>query len=213
MSDESDQILIAPSGAAASIAASSSAEKSRLLTASRESSICATVRAPIRAEVTRGSRSTQAMAILGERLAALRRDIVQPADRCEVLRCEQALFQRTATRGARVGRHAVQILFRQHALGQRRKGDAACAKLIERFEQLALDPAVGDRIAWLPSAVVSVLTAVTGVEVTPEFVRRGSLCWPAAAVNGSSAAVASAAAAKERRVDRARFIVKLLAQS
>ena len=52
-----------PSVAWVSIADSSAAEKSSVFSASSESSSCDTERAPISAEVTRGSRSTQAMAI------------------------------------------------------------------------------------------------------------------------------------------------------
>jgi len=63
MSDDSDHRLTPPSPAALSIAASSSAAKSSICIASRESSSCSTVRAPISAEVTRGSRKTHAIAI------------------------------------------------------------------------------------------------------------------------------------------------------
>ena len=43
---------------------------------------------------------------------------------------------------AGIVRDAVQVLVREHPLGQRREGDAPDAHLAERVEQLRLDPAV-----------------------------------------------------------------------
>src|SRR5882724_9383564 len=57
------QMSIAPSCAWRSISFSSASVNSSFFTASSESSSCSTLRAPIRAVVTRWSRSTQAMAI------------------------------------------------------------------------------------------------------------------------------------------------------
>ena len=62
------------------MAASSSAVKSVRLAAARFSSSWATLLAPMSAEVTRESRSTQEMRELGQRLAARPGDLVQRAD-------------------------------------------------------------------------------------------------------------------------------------
>ncbi|SOT42656.1 hypothetical protein F01_420702 [Burkholderia cenocepacia] len=71
-------------------------------------------------------------------------DRIELAHVLEVVRTQVLLLQRAAARlvHARVGRHAVQVLRREQALRERRERDAARADVVERAEQVVLDPAV-----------------------------------------------------------------------
>ena len=79
LSLERAQRLMPESTACCSIAASSSSVKSSRSSASRVSSSCATLLAPTSAEVTRGSRSTQAIAIWARDWPRSARDVVERA--------------------------------------------------------------------------------------------------------------------------------------
>src|SRR3954453_23416985 len=87
---------------------------------------------------------------LGERLAALLRHRVQRAHVGQRLLGEQVGRQRAVLlRRARVRRDAVEVLRREHPLGERREDDAAHALVLERLEQVLLDPAVQQRVRRL----------------------------------------------------------------
>ncbi len=86
---------------------------------------------------------------LGQGLAPGRGDLGQRAD------VNQGPFgnlvgrKRAILRGPRPGRHPAQVLAGEHALGQRREGDAAHALAAEHVEQAALDPPVQHRVGRL----------------------------------------------------------------
>ena len=116
------------------------------------------MRAPISAEVMRGSRSTQAIAICASDLAAALRDLVERAHAVEVLLGEEALVQEGALGRARLLGDAVEVLRGQHALAERREDDAADALLPQHVEQVLLDPAVEEASSdgwWMSSGVPS----------------------------------------------------------
>src|SRR5665811_628730 len=69
-------------------------------------------------------------------------DLVERTDVGQVLVGEQVRRQRLTLRGAGVIGDAVQVLAREHPLGQRRERDAADAGLVKGVEQALLDPAV-----------------------------------------------------------------------
>ena len=101
------------------------------------------------AEVTRGSRSTQASAICASGLAARRGDLVQRPDLLQRLLGQKVRRQRARPAGARALGNAVQVLVGEHALRERREDDAADAELADGIEQLGLDPAVQHRVRGL----------------------------------------------------------------
>ena len=133
------------------MAASSSGVRAGPATARRFSSSCATLLAPISAEVTRWSRSTHDSASCAS---------VWPRPRATSL---SARRWPTAASGQQVGRErpgppgprsrrdaAVQVSAGQQALGERRERDAADPVPLERVRQaVVFDPAVQDRVRRL----------------------------------------------------------------
>ena len=133
-----------------SIRASSSPVKFRLRVAPTQSSTWLTRLAPMSALVTAPCRSTHASAICAS---------VCPRD------CARSFsfFVFASTRvgdvrgpeksrimaRAGIGGNALEIAVGQHALGQRRENDAADAFLLQRREQLRLDPAVQHAVTRL----------------------------------------------------------------
>ena len=86
---------------------------------------------------------------LGQRLAPPLRDLVERAHAREVLGRDQLSGEVQPAAHARVLGHAVEILVREHALGQRREGDGADALAFQDAEELGLDPAVEHRVGRL----------------------------------------------------------------
>ncbi len=117
------------------MAASSSAVKADPATACRFSSSCATLLAPISADVTRGSRSTQDSASCARVWPAGLRDLVERAQVTDRVLGQQVRRERLGLAGARPVGDAVQVAAGQHALGERRERDAAEAIPVERVEQ------------------------------------------------------------------------------
>src|SRR5580693_6621135 len=86
---------------------------------------------------------------LGQRLAPGPGDLVQHADVRERGRRDLVGGQRAVNAGPRAGRHAVQVLAGQYALGQRRERDTAHALTAQHLQQPALDPSVQHRVRRL----------------------------------------------------------------
>ena len=100
-----------------------------------ESSSWATLDAPMSTEVTRASRRHQASAIWASdwpRPAAMS---LSAAHAGEVLIRQEVLRERGVAGGTRAGGHPAEVLGREHALGERREGDAAGAHVGEDVEQ------------------------------------------------------------------------------
>ena len=142
-------MLIPPSTAWRSISASSSAAKSRRSRAATFCSSWATLLAPISAEVTRGSRSVQAIASWASVCPRPCAISFSARTRARVSSVEQVGRQRLGAARARAVRDRRQVAVGQHALGERREGDAADAALLEDVEQPVLDPAVEHRVGRL----------------------------------------------------------------
>src|SRR5690606_22962649 len=88
---------------------------------------------------------------LRERLAAPPGDVVEGADRGEVVVAQKARAPRGGAAGrAAVGRYAREVLVGEETLGQRREADAANALCLQPVEEaVLLDPAVQHRVARL----------------------------------------------------------------
>ncbi len=117
--------------------------------AATESSSWATLDAPMSADVTRGSRSAHARAIWASVCPRRRGDLVQRADPCEHVVGEELGRERGRATGPRALGNPVQVLVREHSLGERREDDAADAQLAECVEQVGLDPAIEHRVRGL----------------------------------------------------------------
>ena len=146
---DSSQRLMSASTACRSISVSSSAEKWRLLSAARLCSSWSTLLAPTSADVTRSSRSTQAIASCARdwpRLVAMSCSARTRA-RFSSLRYSGRSEPLRAPRGA-LG-YAVEVAVRQEPLGKRREHDGADPRLVQDVEQARLDPAVEHRVRRL----------------------------------------------------------------
>ena len=144
------QMLMPASVACRSISASSSVDRGGLASAATFCSSCATLLAPMSADVTRWSRSTHTSASWARdwpRAAAI---VVERPDPGEALVGDRVGLQRVVLGGPRVGGDPVEVAVGEQALGERREGDAPGADLLERVEQLVvLDPAVEHRVRRL----------------------------------------------------------------
>ena len=83
--------------------------------------------APTSADVTRGSRSVQAIAICARRLAAPRAISFSARTWARFSSVRSSVSERALARRARAGRDAVEVAVGQQALRERREGDAADA--------------------------------------------------------------------------------------
>ena len=127
--------------------ASSSGAKSRLSSAPRLSSSCSTVRAPISAEVMRGSRSTQAIAICASVWPRPWAISLSARTRLRFSSVRKLSFRNVPSAAREFSGTPSRYFVGQHALAERREDDAADALLPQHVEQVLLDPAVEQGVA------------------------------------------------------------------